>query len=582
MFKVKNVFRREDFFSLLLLLFVYRYCLKYLQGFVINPGSGVRWCSLFIATCPVLFVYLTLRFLLPPFSSAIFSALLILVLSLANTVKMTFVDTPLSWFDLCQVENINIAIQYVSRQQLIGGLVVVSFLGLVLYFEKINHKTGIKKKPIPFLVWIILFVLTIHPFFTTSQNRMSEWLLKETFKYGFGYINWDWRQNVHANGLALHLIQTGNRKIPPITSEKGKKEFENLRVKSPEQAKTKQVVYILCEACWHDEKFFSELFTPIEKRGYQKFRTVSPAYGGGTVNASFELLTGLPSRTNHLNGILYQEYAHQFKKRVLSLPQFLKKNGYKTFVLHNHNRDMWRRDVVMPKFGFDKFLGIEDMDRADSGFFADDEILFKKAIQVAEQIKDQPFFMYLITVFSHGPYIENQGDLGVGDYKRKLSLTIQRFVEFDRQLEKIAPDALVVLLGDHKPGLTKFFYENKVLPRHLIDTDTWWVSSQLSEEIRGDVPVFLRPPKTSEKWKVKEHFNHLPIYCLSEMLDREFLETQLPAYLFSRNNKVCENYLSRGYKATNDSYPSWLYSISLFDNKVDENVTLRLHSLLDF
>jgi hypothetical protein len=53
-----------------------------------------------------------------------------------------------------------------------------------------------------------------------------------------------------------------------------------------------------------------------------------PVYGGGTANAEFEMLTGLPSNSRVLSGTIYQEYASQFKSGSDTIASVLRQKLY--------------------------------------------------------------------------------------------------------------------------------------------------------------------------------------------------------------------------------------------------------------
>lgn len=73
------------------------------------------------------------------------------------------------------------------------------------------------------------------------------------------------------------------------------------------------------------------------------------------------MLTGLPSNSDKISGIIYQEYSDAFKPKVDALPNALKNKGYITFAAHNYQADFWYRNKIYPKFGFDRFDSIINM-----------------------------------------------------------------------------------------------------------------------------------------------------------------------------------------------------------------------------
>jgi phosphoglycerol transferase MdoB-like AlkP superfamily enzyme len=102
--------------------------------------------------------------------------------------------------------------------------------------------------------------------------------------------------------------------------------------------------------------------------------------------------------------------------------------------------------------------------------------------------------MNLITMSTHGPY-PHENDSG-NIYTYELKQAVDRFVDFYKEVREIDPNAVVVIYGDHKPALNKFFMNKNVLPTNLShktgDHDDDFVFKwDISPTDYGDVPVFV-------------------------------------------------------------------------------------------
>ncbi len=64
--------------------------------------------------------------------------------------------------------------------------------------------------------------------------------------------------------------------------------------------------------------------------------------------------------------------------------------------------------------------------------------------------------MNLITMSTHGPY-PRENDSGEYVYAYELKQAIERFIDFSKEVREIDPNAVIVIYGDHKPALNKFF-----------------------------------------------------------------------------------------------------------------------------
>jgi phosphoglycerol transferase MdoB-like AlkP superfamily enzyme len=318
------------------------------------------------------------------------------------------------------------------------------------------------------------------------------------------------------------------------------------------------IIYILCESCWYDKHFFGYLFNPLLKEEFIALRGVSPAYGGGTANAEFEMLTALPSSI-HLDGIIYQEYTHLVSDQTQTVITALKEKGYSTLALHNYINYFWKRNVILPKLGFQRFISIEEMDCHDTSWPPSDRFLYDKTLKEFSVIKNRPAFLSLVTMFTHGGYAEYNDDLGVGDYKNRLKQAIVDMAMFIHQIKALDPNVFIVIYGDHKPPLPEFFHQN-----HIVDE-----KNERKQEVIGDVPVFIYHSDKKLLKKLAFELNHKPFYCISAILDQKILHSGAAVTRYMYKNICLQHHLA--YKKRIQLVPSWLYYWSLFAKKEEKN-----------
>ncbi|MFM8268924.1 MAG: LTA synthase family protein [Pseudomonadota bacterium] len=552
----------------------YTVCLKYLSNLIYSNNSGLLWVSIGNALAPQFLLYLILRFFFSALTSGIVSGTLALILSLANQKKMVITDSALSWFDLNQANNAPVFLKYFETHHwlILFFVFLAILLTLILFSPSKSRFLFLLKTRVLLVISLMAYVLWPH--WLSRNEELNEWATKTSFKRGIGFINWNDKGNVRANGLLNHLIQTSVRQVPSPPEETQIQKFLDLKKESlPNGSRPRTVVMVLCEGCWHDEKYFSDIFQPLKNQGFSELRSVSPAFGGATVNASFEVLFGLPSRTPHLSGVVYQNYANQIKTKAEALPQHFRNSGYQTVVIHNFYRKTWNRDILKPKLGFNKFISLEDMNYKlkDGEWLPDDSILYEIALKEIKKNEGSPVFLYLVTVYGHGPFAEKNGDLGVGEYRRKLKVSIDRLSDFSKKLFEIDSNALLLMVADHKPGLNRWFYESGVLPKEMFDTQNWWVSANLAEKQRGDVPAYIKAKSPEKTAEFIRNSNGAPLYCLVAEFNDQFLNLPWAATQYSKENKICSGHKTKTYKELNNSYPSWLYSLSLFEDLWDES-----------
>lgn len=191
-------------------------------------------------------------------------------------------------------------------------------------------------------------------------------------------------------------------------------------------------------------------------------------FGGGTCNTEFEALTG---NTLAFLGSGAYPYTENVTEPLFSLAQYFKSAGYVTNAFHPNDANNWNRNMVYPNLGFDVFHSIEDYKTFGEITYLHDhpadisDYLYMEA--VSEENKDQPRFLFDVTMQNHSGYerwldvdkagavAENGGSLYV-DTQIYLSLIkasddeVQQLVESYRNIDE---PTMIIFFGDHQPGL---------------------------------------------------------------------------------------------------------------------------------
>jgi hypothetical protein len=531
--------------------------------------SELRMAALAVALSPAAMVYLLLRLLVGVAAAFAGGVGLAALLVGINHTKTAFTGMPLSWGDLATTQNVSIVLAYLSWWQIVlvvvAGLAVVLLVGLAIRHAQARATWFGRLATIGLLV--VIAPVALQPYLPetpwNANYRVGALLERE----GIAYSPGDWRGNVSANGLFVHLVQTSRRPVPAQLSDSEWAMLESIPEAPPVERRPQHIFFILCEACWHDGNNFQDAFEPMRRLGFLPLRGISPAYGGGTVNASFEMLTAMPSR-GALTGVVYQEYGLVMSSKARTLASALKEKGYDTYALHNFTRTFWLRNIVLRKFGFDEFIGLEDMGYDGPGPFPKDKILYNRVLDILKKDADKKAFFNLETVYTHWPY-PFKGDSGEGDYHRRLTKAIADLAKFVEAVREISPDAMFVVYGDHKPALTKFFYEKGVLPADMFahtgaDAEDFVFKRFLDQNVLGDVPVWVGGGSRDgeELKKMQRLADHKPFYCISAIFDQLFLDSQNPASRYAQHY-ICDAY-DTDYLLSTAKMPAWIYSAMLF------------------
>lgn len=389
-------------------------------------------------------------------------------------------------------------------------------------------------------------------------------------RFGISRLHFDGNQNFRQNGLLMHLVMTSqSRSIgyysPEAVAEDARSITSGMNFSSRATPLPKKIVFVLCESCWRGPREKSVVFSGGGPRAVQAFRMLSPVYGGGTPNAEFEVLTGLPARG--LSGILYQEYGDRFSVQSATVASMLRDVGYQSLVMHNFERKMWQGDIVYPRLGFDHFIAIDEMGYEGQGGYPPDSVMYAAAEKALEEGAEKRQFLFLITMYSHGPYKNNDGDNGFLDFQKRLEKAEDDLDVFQKNLaERYGSDYLMVVFADHRPGLAAHFFHSGEFPKAAFDKvgvkdDDFKFSSRVLDHwnVVGDVPVAITGSGIA-----KEAFQSLqgkPLYCLSPVVFSDNLGLNNPLWQAMLAN--CQGY-DGAYRDHYEKYPKSFYYHTLF------------------
>ena len=532
---------------------------NHLDFLFLDETGKYRWLALGLSMAPLFACYFLLRVLLPCSVAGALTAGATLLLTEVSNTKQALTTEPLSWTDITRTDNLSVIPHYIDQSHIIYALLIILGIALLIRLDKTA-----RLKKLGLTLAIVFSLLSLHPYLNSVDTKISHTAQFELTRQDVSYIVWDWPQNVRKNGLLTHLIQTSQRRIPSKPSLAQQEQFRILKASSLESsARPSNIIVILCEACWHDDKHFKTAFDPLEKMGFQAFRAISPVYGGGTVNAAFELLTGLPAN-GALNGVIYQEYVDLLSPQAWSWPRSLEHAGYASVSLHNHNATFWNRHIINPKLGFRRFISLEDMNY-DGPIWASDQVLFEAAAR-EQSNSDRPSFQFLTTVYTHGAYYPQDGDNGERYYLDNLTQSLNEAADFSARLLAENPDSLILLVGDHKPALTRFFHQEDIFPdaffMHMGEkNDDYMFAPSTPKEILGDVPGYIYYRDQS----LAARLENQPFFCLTQIINEAITGVILPAFQYAQHHDLCSSKPKLTYTQRSDSYPGWLYSASLFD-----------------
>jgi len=483
-----------------------------------------------------LIIYFLSRCLLPSFISSLLTISILFVLYYCSYYKAKLTKFPISFNDVMSLDAIAISLQFITYNGVL--FIYLHIFILLLYLIYYNYKIG---KLLFFKIVVLMsfmFCLYILHIYCGQQ------IIRFLQAHGVTYNNWDSVDNFNENGLFIHLLQTSSRTMPEKPTIDQKVFYRALQKRSIIQDHPKNMIMILCESCWYDHANFEDAFSPLFKINPVRIRGFSPLFGGGTPNATFEMITGLPVIHPAIYGIFYQEYGEIVSNDPDTIPNILSLNGINTYSLHNFKGSMYKRSIVDPKMGFQRFVGLDKMINDDQDeYFPRDYVLYNTATDIMNGHHDDSLFLHLATVHSHGPYNVISDD-EYANYRKQISDTAYDAAKFIKSIMDSADDTVVLLYGDHKPPFRKFF-------------------EGMSSDELGDVPVLLFDKNIERRNRFAQAANGKPFYCYASIVSQIYYGLSLPASHFTQ--RACnEDNLERRRRIEVVDIPQWVYDQALF------------------
>ena len=183
--------------------------------------------------------------------------------------------------------------------------------------------------------------------------------------------------------------------------------------------------------------------------------------GGGSADAELSSLTGLLPLQTHL-GLSTADYA-----KLSPLPRVLSQKGYHSAVMHANIGYFFNRNITFPQLGFQKTFFSDSYKGEASGWNSKDTSFFKQSATMISKL-DHPFFVYMITMQSHGPFKNNENKFRLGpewsgsdrerDYLQTMHEVDMALSVFFKELEvrNLLEKTIFIIFSDHQSGVATY------------------------------------------------------------------------------------------------------------------------------
>lgn len=190
-----------------------------------------------------------------------------------------------------------------------------------------------------------------------------------------------------------------------------------------------------------------------------------PGWGANTMRAEFAFLTGIAE--SELGYDRFNPYYQLARTPIASHVWRLREAGYRTICLHPFDRRFFRRDLVMPQLGFDRFLGHDELAATKRPPYQPDTDLARQILRVLDE-EGPETFIFVITMGNHGPWLEPPISAFFDPATVPQGASLLRYLDGLRQSDEMLrllmdgladryPDPVLALYGDHLPSLPRAF-----------------------------------------------------------------------------------------------------------------------------
>ena len=404
------------------------------------------------------------------------------VISVGNYYVIQFKKYALTFGDLMQLKT-GMAVAgdyqyYLSNEIVYGFLILIVLISLVHFYIPAEPLTVVKVKKRMFTGIIMLFLqLGVVRFIDFQQTFHVAW------------DNWDTTQTYSKYGFLVSFITSVQRMNIEEPDGYSKEKAENILNKYTsdiiEGEEEKPVIIAIMNESLSDLNDLGSLGETEDVMWYlnsmddflEKGKTFMSVRGGGTCNSEFEFLTG-----NSMGFFkdLYPYTQYSFNE-IPSLTNELKNLGYKTVAMHPASATNYRRQGVYKEMGFDEFYSIDSYDDKYEKVFLDrisDGDNYREIIKRLENSnKDEPLFIFNVTIQNHGDYdmaqfnpsyerIKIDSDLEQYDsawmYLSLIKESNNALKYLVDELRKIDRPIILCVFGDHQPGCLSTEFEEQI------------------------------------------------------------------------------------------------------------------------
>lgn len=443
-------------------------------------------------------------------------------LSIGNTVKIAYRHEMLELYDAALWQDfIKILPRYLNAWILLGLAGLLVAVMLFFYWSRHLGRGYVPRQGHSFLLLGVIVLVAVG----CRPPYMDEDLSFE-MNEAAGLDRWTDLDRFMKNGYGYSLVANSIQSYKDVHRHYRKKEAAQLAkqypgASMPAEQRVNMIVILL-----ESYKDFSEGISfqkdpyrythQLQDKSYSGMM-MPDTYGGGTLHAELQVLTGFNGDVN----------ARIFNQPRESYVRALAEQGYWTEGIHPNDGYFYNRANFYPELGFRAFLYSQNYFHNDD--VVDDETLFQMVWQRCcdHKKKKQPLFFYVATMGGHGPYHEmpmvhppyvevpaGPSGVALNNYFAKIESTGRALTQLTEALEKDDAPWVVVAFGDHSPGFNEDMYRylgwapEQLDERKKMATSYLFWSNQRAKDLTG-ISLIGQGPTLDPDFLMAEFFRQM-------------------------------------------------------------------------
>lgn len=444
-----------------------------------------------------------------------------IIMGIVNRVLLETRVTPFNATDLKLIDTATTIIdQYFTTFLIVVTLIALCVVALIIALlfikgPKIDYKINYWKNLIIIGVSVVVCMVSLNLAVDTGFLAKKFTNLTNAYnEYGFVYCFGSGIFNTGVKKPADYSQDKIDEILQKIDGEKGN--FPNSNEEPGEVTRKPNIIFLQLESFFDINKAKNIEFSSDPIPNFNRLKSeFTSGYlnvfnvGYGTCNTEFEIITSMNLDDFGPGEIPYKSV---LKSTVCESVAFdLKEYGYVTHAIHNNDATFYSRKTVFPNIGFDTFTSIEYMNIEEYTYegWAKDKYLTEEILK-AMKMSDDPDYIYTISVQGHGSYptskvfenppitvvsgVEDEGRRNAIEYYANQIHEMDEFIaELINALEEFGEDTILVMYGDHLPGLG--FSENDLENGSIYQTEyIIWNNFGMAKEDE-DIETFQLSPK---------------------------------------------------------------------------------------